>query len=58
MGEMSARIAREIGLPSHTKLVTGGHDVTCAALGTGSIREGIAADILGTAEIFGVTLEN
>jgi len=58
VGEMFPKIAREIGLPSHIKLVTGGHDVTCAALGTGSIREGIAADILGTAEIFGVTLEN
>ncbi|NQS89971.1 hypothetical protein HQ584_09295 [Patescibacteria group bacterium] len=58
IGKIFPKIAREIGLPSGVKLVTGGHDVTCAALGAGSIREGIAADIVGTAEIFGITLEN
>jgi len=58
IGKISPRIARELGLPSNLKLVTGGHDVACAALGAGSIREGTATDILGTAEIFGITLKD
>ncbi|MBE0477994.1 hypothetical protein IBX65_02585 [Candidatus Aerophobetes bacterium] len=58
VGKVSPGIAKKLGLSKEVKLVTGGHDVTCAALGTGAIKEGIGANILGTAEIFGLTLED
>jgi len=58
IGKISSSIAGELGLSNDVKLVTGGHDVTCAALGTGAIEEEVGADILGTAEIFGLTINN
>jgi len=58
VGRISPRIAEKLGLSEDVSLVTGGHDVTCAALGTGAIEEDIGADILGTAEIFGLAVKN
>ncbi|MCD6231167.1 hypothetical protein J7K28_00875 [Candidatus Aerophobetes bacterium] len=58
VGKISPEIAEKLGLPKNVKLVTGGHDVTCAALGTGAIEEGVGANILGTAEIFGLAVKN
>jgi len=58
IGKINKKIAQTLGLPTDVLLVTGGHDVTCAALGAGAIKKGVGGDILGTAEIFGVTVEN
>lgn len=58
IGKINRKIAHTLGLPTDVLLVTGGHDVTCAALGAGAINKGVGGDILGTAEIFGVTVES
>jgi len=58
VGRISPRIAKKLGLFEDVSLITGGHDVTCAALGAGAIEEGVGTDILGTAEIFGLTIKN
>jgi xylulokinase len=58
IGKINRKIAHTLGLPTDVLLVTGGHDVTCAALGAGAIKKGVGGDILGTAEIFGVTMES
>ena len=50
VGEVSSDIASDLGLPAHIKLVTGGHDQVCAALGAGVIRPGIAVDGMGSVE--------
>lgn len=51
VGEISNSLAEELGLPRRVLLVTGGHDQTCAALGAGIIKENIALDSHGTAEV-------
>ncbi len=58
IGKINRKIAQTLGLPTDVLLVTGGHDVTCAALGAGAIKKGVGGDILGTAEIFGITVES
>jgi xylulokinase len=50
IGNIRADIADELGLSPDTKLVTGGHDQVCAAVGSGIIREGIAVNGIGTVE--------
>jgi xylulokinase len=51
VGEMRNDLAKELGLPSNVKLVTGGHDQVCAALGAGIISQGTAIVSTGTAEV-------
>ena len=58
VGRIKRDMADKLGLPQDTVLVTGGHDVTCAALGAGAVDEGVGADILGTAEIFGLSVKD
>ncbi len=43
-------VALEIGLPADLKLVTGGHDQVCAAIGAGVVKEGNAVNGMGTVE--------
>jgi len=50
-GRLSAEAATEAGLSPGALLVTGGHDQTCAALGAGMNRPGIAALSAGTADV-------
>jgi xylulokinase len=50
VGEIYPHIADELGLPRGVKLVTGGHDQPCGALGAGITRPGIAMDATGTVE--------
>ena len=50
IGTVSREIADELGLPAGVKLVTGGHDQVCAAIGGGIIKEGRAIDGIGTVE--------
>ena len=50
-GKLSAAAAEEAGLAPGALLVTGGHDQTCAALGAGVNRPGIAVLSAGTADV-------
>ncbi len=50
IGEIHAGLARELGLPAGIKVVTGGHDLNCAGIGTGASRLGTACLISGSYE--------
>ena len=50
IGEVSAKVADELGLPQGVVCVTGGHDQPCGALGAGIIRSGEVMDATGTVE--------
>ena len=56
IGVISRAMAEELGLPTDLKLVTGGHDQTCAAVGAGAIREGLGVVSTGTAEVLSTAL--
>lgn len=51
VGAISPTLADQFGLSKRLLLVTGGHDQTCAALGAGVIKDNIAVDSHGTAEV-------
>jgi len=51
VGCVPAALVTEMGLREGIKIVSGGHDQTCAALGAGVIRENLALDSHGTAEV-------
>ena len=56
VGSVTGSVANELGLSKKTKVVTGGHDQCCAALGAGIISEGPAFNGMGTVEVIaGVT---
>ncbi len=57
VGNLSKNAASELGLSTHVKIVTGGHDQTCAAVGAGVIKEGIALDSHGTCEVLGAAFK-
>jgi len=50
-GKVTATLAEELGLNLGTLIVAGGHDQACAALGAGIIKENMALDSHGTAEV-------
>jgi len=49
-GAVSESMAQELGLPKEVKIVVGGHDQCCNALGAGIFRPGQAVDGIGTFE--------
>lgn len=49
-GTILPDVARSLGLPLDTKIVTGGHDQPCGALGAGIIKPHVAVDGTGTVE--------
>jgi len=51
VGKLRKNLAEKLGLTPDVLLVAGGHDQTCAAFGAGVIREGLALDSHGTAEV-------
>lgn len=56
VGSVVGSVANELGLSEKTKVVMGGHDQCCAALGAGIISEGPAFNGMGTVEVIaGVT---
>lgn len=57
VGVIRRSLAQELGIHPRAKIVSGGHDQTCAALGAGVIGEGIALDSHGTAEVLSTALE-
>ncbi len=50
IGTLSAKLSKAFYLKDKAMLVAGGHDQTCAALGAGVIKPGLAVDDLGTTE--------
>lgn len=57
VGTIDKHLAEELGISKGAVLVTGGHDQTCAAVGAGIIREGMALDSHGTAEVISTVFE-
>ncbi|MFH1009060.1 MAG: FGGY-family carbohydrate kinase [Candidatus Latescibacterota bacterium] len=57
VGTVSGRVAEELGLPKGVRVVTGGHDQLCNALGSGVIETGMAAYGVGTVECIAPTFE-
>ncbi len=51
VGELSPGLCEELGIRRGAKLVAGGHDQCCAALGAGIAGENKALDSHGTAEV-------
>lgn len=51
IGKVSTQVAEDVGLSEECLIITGGHDQTCAGIGAGCIKEGIAIDSHGTAEV-------
>ena len=49
-GQLAGQVAIDLGLPSGTTVVLGGHDQPCAALGMGVIEPGRVSASLGTYE--------
>jgi xylulokinase len=58
VGTLRPELAAALGLKNEVKLVSGGHDQACAALGSGVIRPGLAMVSTGTAEVVEVALES
>ncbi len=50
VGEISAAVADELGLPGKTKAVTGGFDQAMSALGGGLVKAGVSTLCFGTIE--------
>jgi xylulokinase len=50
VGTIPPSMARELGLPDGVKVVAGGHDQTCGALGAGVVKPGVAMYATGTVE--------
>ena len=51
VGIIQPTLAQGLFLPRHTKIVTGGHDQPCGALGSGVIKEGLAMNATGTSDV-------
>jgi len=50
VGTIPTNVALELGLPQGVKVVAGGHDQTCGALGAGVVEPGRAVYCLGTVD--------
>lgn len=55
-GTIDRVLAEKLGIHPAAKLVTGGHDQVCAAVGAGLGRAGVALDSHGTAEVVSTVL--
>jgi xylulokinase len=52
VGTIRGELAERLALPRDLRIVTGGHDQCCAALGAGVVGEGRGVFSTGTAEVF------
>ena len=50
VGLLREQVAREMGLAASIPVVPGAHDLACAALAVGLVREGMASDVAGSFE--------
>ena len=51
VGAVRPELAAELGLNPGVKVVSGGHDQACGALGAGIMREGMAVNSTGTVDV-------
>jgi xylulokinase len=58
LGPISATAAHLTELPSSVRVVTGGHDHPCAAVGSGILKTGLVLDSLGTSESLLMVLDS
>jgi xylulokinase len=58
LGRVSASAATITELPPSVRVVTGGHDHPCAALGSGVFETGVVLDSMGTSESLLVVLDS
>ncbi len=58
VAEMNPRIAYELGLKKNVKLILGGQDQICAALGAGVIKTGMAVNGIGTVDCITPLFDN
>jgi len=56
VGELRDELAAQLGLKGKVLLAAGGHDQACAALGSGTVRAGLASVSTGTAEVIEVAM--
>lgn len=57
LGHMCVKVAEKIGLKNTPLLVAGGHDQPLCAIGAGAIRQGMAVDSTGTAEVLSIACQ-
>lgn len=57
VGSLDPALCAELGILKGAKLVAGGHDQCCAALGAGIVSENMALDSHGTAEVVSTAFE-
>ncbi len=58
VGNLSAAIARELGMSIGVKLIVGGHDQVFAAIGSGAYNPGDAANGMGTVDCMTVVMRD
>lgn len=56
-GKLSGEMASLIGVCNRPAVVLGGHDQPCGALGAGVVKQGMAVDSMGTAEVLSTVFE-
>jgi len=56
-GYIRSDIAEELGFRKKVLIATGAHDQSAAALGVGAVKEGLAADGMGTVECIAAAVE-
>ena len=57
VGEVTTKVADEVGLAAGTPVVIGGGDGSCAAVGAGVVREGSAYNYLGSSSWIGIATQ-
>lgn len=57
IGFISKNIAGDLGFKDKVSIVTGCHDQSCSAYGVGAIKEGMAADGMGTVECAAICVD-
>lgn len=57
VGEVAGSIATSLNLPKGVKVVSGGMDQACSALGAKAVHDGIIEDSLGTVEAISFTID-
>jgi xylulokinase len=58
LGHITPKASELTRLPSSVRVVTGGHDHPCAALGSGVFQTGLVLDSLGTSESLLMTIDS
>lgn len=58
VGKIKKKLAEKLNLKKDVKIVTGGHDQVCAALGAGIIEKGVGMYATGTVECITLSLGN